>query len=156
MSTAHTVKLKKYEDINIEKEANAALTPGHLLQLMSTGKVRKHPTAGGNAVPKMFALEDELQGKEIDEDYAAGDRVQIWICQPGEVVNALLKDGENIAIGDILESAGDGTLQKSLPDYSTALLTIYHNQIVGIANEARDLTGSSGADAGYRISVTIV
>jgi len=149
----NTVKLKKYQDINMEFVANAAITPGHLVELMSTNKVRSHATASGNALPKMFALEDELQGKEIDDDYAADDPVQVWVCQPGEVVNALLKDGETAVIGSPLESAGDGTLQVATAD-STGVY--YHNQIVGIALEANDLSGSSGADLTYRIAVMIV
>lgn len=153
MSTSNTVKLKKYQDINMEFVANAAITPGHLVELMSTNKVRAHATASGNALPKMFALEDELQGKEIDDDYAAADPVQVWVCQPGEVVNALLKDGETIVIGDALESAGDGTLQKVAAD-STGIY--YYNQIVGIALEALDLSGSSGAETTYRLAVMIV
>ncbi len=153
MSTSHTVKLKKYEDINVELVAVAAITPGHLVEKTSAGKTQKHSTAGGNATPKMFALEDELQGKEIDDAYAADDPVQVWICQPGEVVNALLKNGETIVIGDRLESAGDGTLRKYGAD-STGVY--YPNVIVGIANEALDLSGSSGEESTYRLSVTIV
>ena len=149
----NTVKLKKYQDINMEFLANAAITPGHLVELLSTNKVRKHATAGGNALPKMFALEDELQGKEIDDDYSADNPVQVWVCQPGEVVNALLKDGENVAIGDALESAGDGTLQKCSAD-STGVY--YHNQIVGIALAALNLTGSSGEEPTMRLAVMIV
>ena len=153
MSTSNTVKLKKYQDINMEFVANAAITPGHLVELMSTNKVKVHTTESGNALPKMFALEDELQGKEIDDDYAADDRVQVWVCQPGEVVNALLKDGETIVIGDALESAGDGTLQKVAAD-STGVY--YYNQIVGIALEALDLSGSSGEESTSRLAVMIV
>lgn len=150
---SHTVKLKKYEDINVEHVANAAITPGHLIEIMSTGKVRKHATAGGNAAPKMFALEDELQGKGIDDAYAADDPVQCWITQPGERVNAILKDGETVVIGDLLESAGDGTLRKYTQD-STGIY--YHNVIVGKANVALDLSGSSGEEPTNRLSVTIV
>jgi hypothetical protein len=149
----NTIKLKKYQDINIERQANAALYPGHLLELMSTNKVKKHSTASGNALPKMFALEDELQGKEIDEAYAADDPVQVWVTQPGEVVYAIVADGANYQIGDPLESAGNGTLQKSVSD-STGVY--YYNQIVGIVFEALDLTSSSGAEPTMHCPVMIV
>jgi len=154
---SNTVKLKKYGDIIVEKVANAVIRPGDLIQVMNTGLVRKHPTAGGNVTPKMFALEDELQGLGIDDDYAAAAPVQCWICQPGEVVNARLKDGETIVIGDLLESAGTGELQKHVADIeSPGILSVYPNQVVGIANAALDLSGSSGVESTYRLSVTIV
>lgn len=146
----NTVKLKKYEDINMEWAANAAITPGHLVELMSTNKIKVHAAVGGNAVPKMFALEDELQGKEIDDAYAADAPVQVWVTQPGEVVYALLHDGEEVVIGDPLDSAGDGTLRKA------TLAGAIDNQIVGIALEALNLTGSSGEEPTMRIPVLIV
>jgi hypothetical protein len=153
MALRHTVKLKKYQDINIERLAVAAITPGHLVELTSANKVQKHATASGNATPKMFALEDELQGKEIDDAYSTDNPVQVWVCQPGEVVYALLKNGETATVGMPLESAGDGTLQPYVAD-STGVY--YPNQIVGIAFEALDLSGSSGEETTYRIPVMIV
>jgi len=64
---------------------------------------------------------------------------------PGEIVNAILKDGETIVIGDSLESGGDGTLQK----YTAGT-------VVGIAEEALDLSGSSGEETTNRLAVKIV
>jgi len=153
----NTVKLKKYLDVNVEYVANAAITPGHLIELMSTDKVQVHTTAGGNAV-KMFALENELEGEGITDDFAADDRVQCWICVPGEEVYAILKDGETVVIGDFLESAGDGTLQKYVADVDSSddITTIYPLQIVAQAIEAVDMSGSSGADPSGRIKVRIV
>ena len=93
-----------------EITAAATVTPGYLLELTSAGKVQHHSTAGGRAVP-MFALEDELQGKGISDNYSANDPVQVWIPYRGDIVYAMLKSGENVAIGARLESAGDGTLR---------------------------------------------
>jgi hypothetical protein len=69
------------------------------------------------------------------------------------VVYALLKNGENASVGSALESAADGTLQVYTSD-STGVY--YPNQIVGIALEALNLTGSSGEEPTYRIPVMIV
>lgn len=155
----HSVIIKNYSDIREEFEANAALTPGHLVEVMSTGKLRKHASAGGNVLP-MFALEDELQGKGIDEAFAQYDKVQVWVPNRGDIVNAILADGQNIAIGDFLESAGDGTLTKHTADAWTSLNTgtVYGNQIVGQAIEAVDLSGSAGTHpvSGLRIKVRIL
>lgn len=109
---ANTIKIKKYVDIVEEYPAHDAdIVPGHLLALLSTGKVDSHPTDGGIALP-MFALEDELQGKNIDEKYATDMPVQVWVAQRGEQVNAILKAGENVNVGDFLISAGNGELKK--------------------------------------------
>ncbi|OQX08805.1 MAG: hypothetical protein BWK76_23115, partial [Desulfobulbaceae bacterium A2] len=71
---AHRIVIKG-TGIRYEALANAALTPGHLLYLLSTGKVAVHATAAGNA-EKMFAVEDDLQGNDIDDAYSSGDLVQ--------------------------------------------------------------------------------
>ena len=139
----NTVKIKKYSDVIEEYEAAAALSPGMLVEpTPGAATIRKHATEGGNAIP-MFALEDELQGKGLEDAYVAGDRVQVWIPGRGDVVYAQLEDEQNIAIGDFLESNGSGYLQKHVADESDS--NIYPNQIIGQALEALDLSGLSAA-----------
>lgn len=152
----NTIKLKKYSNVIEEWIANAAITPGMLVQLMSTGKVRAHATANGNAIP-MFALEDELQGKGIDDAYAAADPVQVWIPTRGDRVYALLSDGENVVIGDFLASNGDGYLQKFVGGDSNANEEL-PLEIVAMALEAIDRSTSSGGDTNTtgRIAVMVV
>lgn len=151
-----TIKIKKYSDVIEELVANAAITPGHLVEVMSTGKVRVHASAGGNALP-MFALEDELQGRGITTAFAADEPVQVWVPYRGDMVYAILKDGEDVAVGDFLESAGDGTLQKHTADAADSddSINILGNQIVGTAVTAVDMSGSTGADPDGRIIVRI-
>ena len=148
----NTIKLKKYSDVIEEFVANAAITPGHLVELMSTGKVKKHATAGGNVAPIMFALEDSMQGYGIDDDYDALDPAQIWLPHPGDEVYAILADDNDVAIGDLLESAGDGTLRKHGVDSTGAY---YLRAIVAVAIEAVDTTGSPAATTS-RIKVKII
>lgn len=158
----NTIKLKKYLDIIEEYKAHEAITPGELLELNSDKEVLPHATAGGNVLA-MFALEDELQGKDIDDDYVTGDQVQVWITVRGEEVYAILKDGENVSIGDFLESAGDGLLQKHTKDIveggssaeSLEDTTIYTNQIVAIALQALDLSTSSGEESSLGLGSSI-
>ena len=93
-----------------ERLANAAITPGHLVEIMSTGKLRVH--AGlGTAAQRAFALENDLIGQGVDDAYDANDTVQYGVFAPGAEVYALLGTGESAAIGDFLESNGNGTLQ---------------------------------------------
>ena len=141
MTQFHTVKIKKYSDVIEEFAAAAALYPGMLIELTSAGTVQKHSTDDGNVLP-MFALEDELQGKSLQDVFATGDRVQCWIPYRGDIVYALLEDGQNVAIGDELTSSGNGLLKKYVPsDDST--FTQHPLQIVGWAAEAKNLATSS-------------
>ena len=143
----NTIKVKKYSDVIEEMVASAAITPGMLLIIESTGKVKAHNQADKDAFP-IFALEDELQGKGIDDAYAANDPVQCWIPYRGDIVNAILADGQKVVIGDPLTSDGYGRLKKHVTDTgaSTVPWTVYPEQIVGYAAEALDLSGSSGAE----------
>lgn len=68
------------------------------------------PHAGGNVLT-MVALEDDLRGKTIAQAYAQSDPVQVWIPRRGDQVYGLLT-GAAVAIGDYLQSAGDGTFKK--------------------------------------------
>lgn len=132
---ANTVKIKKYSDIIEEMVANAAITPGDLVEVMSTGRVRRHNGRSENALT-MFALEDELQGKTIDDNYAQHDKVQVWVAGRGDLVYARLKADENISIGDWLVSAGDGTLEKYNPAFHSAGDDVHPLKIVAQACDA--------------------
>lgn len=155
----HSVIIKDYSDIFEEFIASAAITPGHLVEVISGGEIRVHTTVGGNVLP-MFAVEDELQGKGVDDAYAHEDPVSTWVPCRGSIVNALLADGQTIVAGDFLQSAGDGTLTKYVAEHwhSADAGTIYPLAIVGVATEAVDLSGSAGTHpvSGLRIKVRIV
>ncbi len=148
----NTVKVKAYSDHIEELTAYAAITPGMLIEEYSTaGYCRKHSTEGGNIIP-MFALEDELQGKGIDEDYAAGDKVQCWFPAPGDLVYALLEDGESVTRGQWLMSNGAGRFQ--LLDAET-LSAAEALSVRAMAMETLDLSVSSGEETTQRILVRI-
>ncbi len=136
----NTIKLKKHADVIEEFTAHAAITPGMLLQLNSDNEVLAHSTGGGNVTPIMFALEDELRGKGIDDDYAAGDQVQVWIPGRGDWVYALLRDEQTITIGEVVESDGVGRVQSHVADVGDSTTGSVQNAIVGIAMEALDLS----------------
>lgn len=151
---SNTIVLKNYLNIFEEYEAAAAITPGHLIELIAAGTVQVHAAADGLAIP-MFAIADALQGKGIDDAYAAADRVQCWIPQRGDQVNALLANGETTVIGSKLVSAGDGTL-KVYDVASSAAVIEAPAVIVAIALKAVDMSGSSAVDPDGRIPVQIV
>lgn len=95
-----------------EGVAAEAITPGQLVAMDANGEYVKHASAGSFA-ETVFAQEDALQGKTIDDAYADGDRVFLLMAQPGDVVYAWLAAGENVTPADFLSSNGDGTLQKA-------------------------------------------
>jgi hypothetical protein len=149
----NTTLLKDYSGIREEFVAAAALSPGHLLEITSDGQVQKHSAAAGNVAPVLVALEDSMQGNDVDDAYSANNVVQCAVARPGDRVQLRLKDGQNVAIGAKLESAGDGTVQAHVVD-STGIY--YYNTIVGIAMAAVDMSGSSGADPDGFVDVMIV
>ena len=150
-TTYNTVKVKKYLDIIEEYEAVSEITPGDLVELTSAGKVQRHSTAGGNAA-RMFALEDELQGKGLTDNYAAGDRVQVWCAVPGEMVYARLADEQNVTLAGFLQSAGNGTLMAYAAESwesndAQQANTVYDHVIVGQVLESQDLSGLEDSES---------
>lgn len=141
---SNSIIVKSYSNIFIEKTAGEEVYPGMLVSINSSDQVIKHATAGGNAYP-MVVYEDALQGKSVAESYAAGDKVKIWIPQRGDVAQFLLEDGQNVSIGDFVESNGLGMIQKHTVEAVTSsdvqvANTIYSNPIVGQVDEAQDLS----------------
>ena len=147
----NTIRLKNYANIFEEYEADAAIIPGELIELATTGNVQPHSTEGGNA-ERMFA---------IDDAYAIGDQVQCWFPNAGDQVYAILEDGNSVAIGNFLESNGGGELQLHESDTADSddSITVYPEQIVAVALEAVDLSGSSGDESsgwGYDSSIAVL
>jgi len=131
------------DPIHKEYKAAAAITPGMLCELASTGKGQAHSTAGGTA-QKMFALEDELRGKGIGDAYTTDNMAQFGIFNPGDEVYALLANGEVTVVGSKLESNGDGYMRVVDADASVGDIAV--QSVVLIAMEVLDMSGSSGED----------
>ena len=169
MAGQHTIKVTKYSDIEEEKVAAAIVTPGMLLELTNANQVQAHSVAGGNLLHR-FALEDELQGKGIDDNYAANDQLKVWIPGRGDIVQAILANDNDVDIGDYLESDGNGYLQEHTADADSwdmpspaGEIIVYPNQIVGQALEAVDTSHDSSTEStgeplglGERILVRII
>ncbi len=103
--------LLKGDPIRKEALAAGAITPGHLVARDANGKVAVHAAAGGNTA-RLFAMEADIIGDEIGDAYAADDTVHFLACKPGDEIYALVPAGAAaIAIGNQLESTGDGTLK---------------------------------------------
>jgi hypothetical protein len=106
-----TIRLKGYGQ-RIEKPAAGAITPGALLLLGSGNTFTINATAAVARAP-IFALENELIGKGIDDNYASGDLVQAEHFHKGDWVLAFVAASATaIVIGDQLEADAAGGLRK--------------------------------------------
>lgn len=122
-----------------EALAAEAISPGHLIEENSDGEYKKHDSSGGAAM-RLVAEIDALQGNTLEDDYAADDLVSANVELPGNEVQMFLAAGENVSIGDDLESAGDGTLQA----YTSG-------EKIAKAREAKDLSGSGAVATLMRV-----
>jgi len=145
----------KGDPLRKEELAGAAITPGDLIELNSSGVVVRHSTAGGNAVP-MFAVEMDLIGSGVADSYPSGDTVKFAVFRPGDEVYALLASGQNVAKGAFLESAGTGALRAYTQQSGG---NVYPSAIVAKALEAINNTSGDSTgphDNASRIIVEVV
>ena len=128
------------QGVQYEAIADAGITPGHLLVRTATG-FKVHATATGEA-ERLFALVDELQGKNLSDAYSAADTVFAISAQQGMKIYAWLEASHDVTKGDLLESGGDGTLQKGT------------TSPIAVADETID--NSASAAVAVRIAVVII
>ena len=129
-------------------KASEAIFPGHLVERDSAGTLQKHSTASGTT-SSLFAVEGDADGSSISDAFADGETVPFAACPAGTEVYAILEDGHTIAIGDPLESAGDGTLQGLTASAATS--QAQRNSVVATALEAVTTSGSTS-----RIKVEVI
>jgi len=105
--------------IDEQESALEAITPGHLVELTTTG-VKKNTDDAAN-VAAAFALEREELGRDIDVAYAIGDKVKVGTFHPGQRVNAFLASGQNVAKGAYLTGNTTGLLSAASVSASVRL-----------------------------------
>lgn len=99
--TAPRTILLKGRGIRVEAIAGGAITPGHIVELNSSGQLVVCATAsatdGVGTPPKCVAVENEhltyKTSGDIDTAYAANDFVQAEYLMPGMEINALVAAG---------------------------------------------------------------
>jgi len=121
------------------KAAEAGIYPGMQVQLNSDGEVELHDNSGGAVGDeKMFAIEDQLQGKTVDDVYADNSIVTVILPYKGCEINMLLADGESVVPGDKIMAGGDGTVKKNSSG----------TDILGTSTGTLDLSASSNTANG--------
>lgn len=135
-----TIKLKKYVDIINEYIAGGAVSPGMHLDIAAAGTVSAGGAKGAVNFSKLVMLEDELQGKTVDDALATNDPVQCWATVSGEEALLKLKDGETVVIGDTVSAGAAGLFVKTLTELFP----------VGVVLEA---AAPSGADGWVKVRI---
>ena len=148
-TTPNTITLKG-NGIRKEGVASGTITPGYLVEFGGANDLQAHSTAAANA-RKAFAVENELLGNGIDDDYTVGEQVHYAVFGTGEEVYALVAAAATaVTKGAALESAGDGTLRILTTD--TATDDTQRDSVVAYALEAVD---NSGGASEARIKVEV-
>lgn len=133
-----------------EREAAGTIKPGHLIQIGSGDTVVVHAVSGGNAM-KLFAVEGDIVGDDIDHTYLTGENVRFHAARSGDEIYAFLADGESVTRGDFLESDGNGAFKSLSTD------SIGSTEVVSAivqAMETLDLSASSvTSEARLRVMV---
>lgn len=101
--------------------ASGTIYPGMLLERTSTAnQVQPHSGLADKVFANLVAVEDSLQGNDVDDAYTATNRCFFKSFLPGDEILGKVAAGQNIAIGDELVSNGAGYLKKYFRDSSTA------------------------------------
>lgn len=92
-------------------KASEAIKAGMLLEIVTSGtEFQKHSTQGGDVGVLIVARERE--NLDIDTAYADGDSIYAYLNPPA--FRGILASGENVAVGALLESNGDGKLREAV------------------------------------------
>lgn len=117
--------------------SGVTVTPGMLVELDSNGEFILHAAAGtGNDV--LIADMNVAEQKKVDEDLTSGDTAKAFVPEVGCTYNVILTDGQTIAKGDPLASAGDGKLVAATTGTATPDVTLF------VAEESLSPSGSDG------------
>lgn len=94
-----------------DKATAEAITPGMCVELYNNGGIIRYRKASAALAGALIATEASMLNKGVDDAYAAGDLIEVSALKKGATAWALIASGQNIAAGNQLEHAGDGTLR---------------------------------------------
>lgn len=126
--------------------AGVATTPGMIVEMYSDGgvlKIRPNASATEQATIAV-ALEQAEMNKTVDDAYAIGDLVIAAFLVPGSTFWALIPSGQNIAVGGLLQSNGDGKLKAATSTTAADNLAKF---------QALEASGAVTADTRLRVQV---
>ena len=111
MATGLNTIVLKGKGHHDEGITDATIYPGEAVRMAADGHFDPEQLTPDAAVGRgiMLAKEDALQGKTVDDAYAATDTLFFYIPLPGDHVQVLAKVGEDINVGDYLDVEGSGS-----------------------------------------------
>lgn len=127
-------------------KASAAITPGMLVeQHADSGELKWRPhDTDSEQVSLAVALNQPYLNKGIDDDYAIGDLVRVGWFAPGSTFYGIIPSGQDIAVGEYLQSNGDGKLKTASATTATANVAKF---------QSLDAPGAVVADTRIRVQV---
>lgn len=106
------IDIKTFGELIVnEGTTSSTIYPGALVTVVN-GVVANHAVADGYTEHKLAMNQAEI-GELVTDAYVSGDLVRVNTARAGDVYAVRLKANENVAIGDYLVSAGDGTVKKA-------------------------------------------
>lgn len=121
MSTKRSIILRGTPEVNEYGVASEAIKPGYLVKGVTT--IAKASVSNAR-VKASLALERDEMGAGIDDTYrgtnsgapaaayASGDTVKVAAFAPGMEATVYIASGQNIALDDLMGSAGNGTFKE--------------------------------------------
>ena len=96
-----------------EARATETISPGHLIEMTSTGAVQKNDKVAGS-IQTLVAMEDAKRGGGgITDDYLVNELVMYHLCIPGDLVYLRIPAAAAAIVkGDSLEPAANGVVIK--------------------------------------------
>lgn len=151
---ANRIRLHGRDDDRREAIAAGTISPGYLVEVdgVSTGvdpdpELVPHGTAAQVAQQVAFAVEYSATGMGIEDDYESGDEMYYFVGLPGDRFLAVHNTAEDVAFGDEVVSAGDGTVR--------ALDTVGGDAAGAVIGEAREAVTNSSDTAATLFTVEV-
>lgn len=95
-----------------DRAVSEAVTPGHLVELFNNGGIIRWRKATADiAGPPAVVTNQSMLNLGVDDAYAAGDLAEVSILHKGATAWMFIGSGQNVAAGNLLGSAGGGTLK---------------------------------------------
>jgi len=143
-ATKNTIAVWTNNPTRKEATAGGAITPGmHVSYSSATAVVAGAVGEAEAPKPLLIAEENELEGQEITDAYASGDRVFFRAFYPGDQVSALLADGETATATSYLTPHATAGLWKVASGTDAKVLQ---------CREAKDLSASANTTNDYVIA----
>lgn len=94
----------------IEAEADAAITPGTLLEQSATGFAASTKLATNTDQLPLFADKDQQRSRSVTDDWTIDQNMVAILAQSGDILNVLVATGQTLSVGEALVSNGAGLL----------------------------------------------